>query len=83
MLQHTFGQTDFFRCRLKDAPSETPVFNLVKKRPSSFFNLLRRTFVTHFGPQFWKQILKVFCQRIKIPDPKFQIKNPCNHNNGN
>ena len=50
------GRTDFFPCRLKDAPCETPVFKLVKKRPSKFLNLLRRTFVTLFSTPCWEQI---------------------------
>ena len=54
--QRTLGRTDFFPCRLKDAPCETPVFKVVKKRPSQFWNLLRSTFVTHFSTLTWKQI---------------------------
>ena len=68
--QRTLGRTDFFPCRLKDAPCETPVFKMVKKRPSKFLNPLRGTLDTHFGTPFWEQI----CTRSSQDEPKRPIR---------
>ena len=59
----TFGQTDFFPGRLKDAPCETAIFNLVKKGLRSFLTpweaLLLPISRPHFGTRFAQEAAKM------------------------